>query len=144
MISCVRRLQFCMGHRVLNHEGKCSNMHGHNFVVFLHARTPALDDVGRVIDFGVVKEKFGGWIDEYWDHGFVFWEDDEEVKKALEACPGKKFPLPYNPTAENLASFLLEVVGPEVLKGSNIELFRVVVWETENCYASADFEESPF
>ena len=64
MISCTRRIQFCAGHRVLGHENKCANAHGHNYVAYISARSNDLDKVGRVIDFSVLKEKIGGWIDE--------------------------------------------------------------------------------
>ena len=69
--TATRRLQFCAGHRVHDHESECRNLHGHNYVVFLTAASTSddpLDKLGRVIDFGVLKEKFGAWIDEWWDH----------------------------------------------------------------------------
>ena len=62
-ITATRRLQFAAGHRVHGHEGKCRHLHGHNFVVFLTAAAENLDAVGRVIDFGVLKERIGGWIE---------------------------------------------------------------------------------
>ncbi len=76
MPECTRRLQFCCGHRVMRHESKCAHLHGHNYVAFFTA-SAQLDDVGRVIDFSVIKERVGGWIDEFWDHGFVLNEEDE-------------------------------------------------------------------
>ena len=54
MITCTRRIQFCAGHRVMGHEGKCRNLHGHNYVVFVTAQADELDSVGRVIDFSVL------------------------------------------------------------------------------------------
>ena len=63
--SCTRRIQFASGHRVLGHENKCRHIHGHNYVAFIHAEAEQLDSIGRVIDFGVLKDKFGGWIDEH-------------------------------------------------------------------------------
>jgi len=133
----VRRIQFCAGHRVLGHEGRCSHLHGHNYVAFFHAETDELDSVGRVIDFGVLKEKLGGWVDEHWDHGFVYFEEDQEVVEifAKHVPDHKCFVLPYNPTAENMARYLLEVVGPEQLQGMGVRLVKVVLWETENCFA---------
>lgn len=133
----VRRVQFCAGHRVLGHEGRCAHLHGHNYVAFFHAAGGDLDAVGRVVDFGVLKERLGGWVDAHWDHGFVYHELDEEVAAIYrDRLPGhKRFALPWNPTAENLARYLLEVVGPAQLAGTGVSLVRVVLWETENCYA---------
>lgn len=145
MITCTRRIQFCAGHRVVGHEGMCANLHGHNYVAFITAQAPNLDNVGRVIDFSVLKEKIGGWIDANWDHGFVLFQDDQATIDALKAFSvheaghlSKFFKLPTNPTAENLAEYLLEVVCPRELEGTEVLVHRVVLWETENCYAEAE------
>ena len=141
-LNCTRRIQFCAGHRVRNHESKCRNLHGHNYVAMFTAAAveggDALDSLGRVIDFSVLKEKIGGWIDDNWDHGFVLWDEDTEALAAVRAIPGQKIALmPYNPTAENMALFLLLEVCPVVLAGTSVEVTHVRVWETENCYADA-------
>lgn len=138
MITCTRRIQFCAGHRVYRHESKCRNMHGHNYVVLFKATCPCLDEIGRVIDFSVLKEKIGGWIECYWDHGFIYFVDDEEVRHALEMVKGQKvYITTFNPTAENMADYLLRVICPEVLRGTNVTVTKVVIWETENCFAEA-------
>ena len=141
-IQAVRRIQFCSGHRVLGHERKCANNHGHNYLAFFHAEADDLDDVGRVIDFSVLKEKLGGWVDDNWDHGFVYYAEDEELAGLYRAQlkNHKHFVLPYNPTAENMARYLLEVVGPEQLKGTGVHLVKVVLWETENCFAEVTLD----
>ena len=139
-MQAVRRVQFCAGHRVLGHEGRCAQLHGHNYVVFFHAESDGLDGVGRVVDFGVLKERLGGWIDTYWDHGFLYWEADEEMAEIFSRYlkGHKHFALPHNPTAENLARYLLEEIGPRRLEGTGVHLVKVVLWETENCFASVD------
>lgn len=138
-ITCVRRLQFCAGHRVYNHGSKCRHIHGHNYVALFHAEAEELNELGMVIDFSVLKEKIGGWIDEHWDHGFIAYEGDTKVKIALEAMQddSRVFLLPDNPTAENLAHYLLRKVCPKVLSGCGVTVTKVVLWETENCYAEA-------
>jgi 6-pyruvoyltetrahydropterin/6-carboxytetrahydropterin synthase len=136
--TCTRRLQFAAGHRVLGHENKCANVHGHNYVVEITACADALDGIGRVIDFSVLKERIGGWIEEHWDHGFILYSEDADVVLALMQVPGTKtYGMPANPTAENMADFLLRVVGPLVLTGTGVHVTRVVVHETENCWAEA-------
>jgi len=136
MTTAVRRLQFCAGHRVWKHEHKCANLHGHNYIAFVHAEADQLDNLGRVIDFSVLKERIGGWIEQHWDHGFICHRDDTEALRAMEAIPNQKtFLMDANPTAENMADYLLRVVGPEQLADTGVRLVRVVLWETENCYA---------
>ncbi|MBN1489135.1 MAG: 6-carboxytetrahydropterin synthase [Phycisphaerae bacterium] len=136
MTTVVRRVGFSAGHRVWGHEHECSNVHGHNYEVYFHATAEHLDDVGRVIDFRILKQRLGGWIERHWDHGFICHEADAEVRDALATIAGQKlFLLPGNPTAENLASYLLREVGPRELAGTGVRLVRVVLWETPNCFA---------
>lgn len=143
MESCVRKIHFCYGHRVMNHESKCANLHGHNGVVWIHA-TPiqGLDAVGRVIDFSVLKEKIGSWIDTHWDHTMIIYKDDLKTIELLQQVEKNKdmYILDTNPTAENLAAHLLWKICPEVLKGLNIVVHKVVFWETENCYCVQELD----
>ena len=73
-ITIMRQVKFCAGHRLLNHEGKCANLHGHNYLVEFHVTGNEVDSLGRVVDFSVLNKLFKGWIDENWDHGFVLWD----------------------------------------------------------------------
>ncbi len=137
-----RRIQFCSGHRVMGHESKCRHLHGHNYVALISARAP-LDDLGRVIDFSVLKDRVGRWIDEHWDHGFVVFEKDASCLEALRAFSSaegieqKLYLLPTNPTAENMADYLRREVCPSVLSDTGVEVFRVTLYETENCSAES-------
>lgn len=138
-VTAVRRIQFCAGHRVHRHESKCRNLHGHNYQAFFHAEADELDELGRVIDFSVLKERMGTWIDENWDHGFVVCKDDTEALAVLRQVTGQKlFVLDVNPTAENMALELLNVVAPMVLAGTGVRMLKVVLWETENCFVEVE------
>lgn len=135
-ISAVRKIHFCSGHRVLNHESKCANAHGHNYNAYFHAEADDLDSIGRVIDFSVLKEKIGGWIDTHWDHTFLVFNQDIEILKVAESLQKNKqiFICDFNPTAENMADYLLNWVCPVVLKDTGVKVTKVVLWETENCF----------
>ncbi|MGQ9650241.1 MAG: 6-pyruvoyl trahydropterin synthase family protein [Phycisphaerae bacterium] len=136
MTTIVRTIQFSAGHRLRQHEGKCAHVHGHNYTVEFHATAEQLDSIGRVIDFSVLRDRLGGWIDQHWDHGFICAKDDREVIDAMARIPGQKlFVMDVNPTAENLARYLLDVVGPQQLAGTGVRLVRVVLAETDNCRA---------
>ena len=131
----VRRIQFCSGHRVHKHESKCAHPHGHNYVAFIHARAEDLDGIGRVVDFSVLKEKVGTWIEENWDHGFLYMKGDLDMEIVFKDSGYKNYPMMDNPTAENMAKHLVEEVAPIEMKGTGIEVYKVTLWETENCYA---------
>ncbi len=137
-LTVVRRIEFCAGHRLLGHEGKCASLHGHNYAAEFHVVAEELDAVGRVVDFGAIKERLKGWIDREWDHGFLLWEEDAAAIAAVRAVePCKLFTLPQNPTAEVLADYLLtRVCGPQ-LDDLGVTCVRVELWETPNCRAVA-------
>lgn len=139
------RYQFCAGHRIMGHENKCANLHGHNYVAFFHAEIGdgsegSLDKLGRVIDFSVLKSKMKEWIDTNWDHTMILYEKDAQTIEALKSCEWNKpvFLLNKNPTAENMARYLLEEVCPKVLEGTGVKVSKVVLWETENCYVEVE------
>lgn len=134
-VSAIRIIEFDAAHRVHNHESKCATLHGHRYKIEVHAEASQLDTLGRVIDFSVLKERVGGWIDEYWDHTTILYCEDHEVIEALKNLPRKKEPfiLDKNPTAENMGLYLLQEICPSMLQGTGITVRKLVVWETPNC-----------
>jgi len=138
-ITCTRRIHFSSGHRVFQHEGKCANPHGHNYYAHIFAEAEELDALGRIVDFSVLKEKIGSWIDHHFDHTFLVYEKDLEMVEALKCVKSPKPPFicPFNPTAENIANYLLLVVCPNELKKSAVKVTKVIIHETDNCYAEA-------
>ena len=140
-VTIMRRIKFCAGHRLHEHGGKCEHFHGHNYRAEFYITGNEIDSVGRLIDFGVVKQKFKGWIDEHWDHGFVLYQGDENGLAAAKMVqPAKYFELPTNPTAENMALYLLETVCPQLLEGTNVHATKVVLWETDEAFAEATLD----
>ena len=139
---CTRRIQFCAGHRIPLHSSKCRHPHGHNYVAYLTAEADELDEAGMVVDFGVIKERVGGWIDKNWDHGTILQASDREMRAAIMAfnrvsgLDPKAYYMDSAPTAENMAEELLRC-GDEELRGSGCRLVGVELWETENCCAYA-------
>lgn len=138
-VTITRKLEFDAAHRVMNHESKCSTMHGHRYTVEITAEAEQLDDIGRIIDFSVLKAKLGTWLDEHWDHNVILFEKDTETVKAMRWIPRKKEPFvaPWNPTAENMAHYLVNKICPELLHGTGVTATKVRLYETVNCWADA-------
>lgn len=138
-ISVTRVLEFDAAHRVVNHESKCATLHGHRYKVEFTAESNDLDAIGRVIDFSVLKAKIGTWLDDNWDHTSIIFSQDTETLAALRSIPHKKdvFESAWNPTAENMAEYLLRTVCPGLLDGTGVRVTKVVIWETPNCRAEA-------
>ncbi len=145
-ITAERYHDISTGHRVVGHENKCRHLHGHNYRIHFVCEAAELDTVGRVIDFGVIKEKLCMWVENYWDHKFLAWENDSLMKGVLNTSSlsfGEDIMLeesvvfvPFNPTAENMAQHLVEVIGPQQLAGTGVTLVSVRIEETAKCSAS--------
>ncbi len=138
-ITVMRRIPFCAGHRLVGHEGKCIHLHGHNYVVEIFVTGNKVDHLGRIVDFAVINRLFKNWIDENWDHGFVLWDQDHAAIRAIESVkPARVYKIPDNPTAENMARYLLHQVGPQLLaqlKDYDLVLNKVVLCESEKSAA---------
>lgn len=133
-IICTRRIEFDAAHRVVGHEGKCKNLHGHRYALEVSFVAKELDTLGRVVDFGVIKEKLGEWVDTNWDHTTILFDKDKPLGKAISDITQQTvFYLPSNPTAENMAEYLLKQVCPGLFKDLPIECVRVKLYETPNC-----------
>lgn len=163
MITATRFHDFSYGHRVYGHENKCKTLHGHNGRVHFTCQSmnfgSPLDSLGRVIDFGEIK-KLCDWVEENWDHKFLLWEQDPMrhlladkawvMEMTHDPYPHARFELAAsivllgaNPTAENMARFLLYNVGPMIFKGTGIALIKVVMEETRKCSATAELDAIP-
>jgi 6-pyruvoyltetrahydropterin/6-carboxytetrahydropterin synthase len=105
-----------------------------------------LDPLGRVIDFSVVKARLCQWLEDNWDHKFLCWEDDTEMQ-LLQRAMVSNGPhtaklsrglvwTPFNPTAENLAQYLVDVVGPQQLANTGVRVIACKVEETRKCSAT--------
>lgn len=133
-LQCVRKLWFCCGHRIVGHENKCANAHGHNYTLYVYAEAENLDAVGRVIDFSVIKEKLGDWINLNWDHTFIIYEKDKLLMPIKEQLSVNRevFVATFNPTAENMANYLIREICPVVMKGTEITITKLEFCESEN------------
>lgn len=139
-ITATRYHDFSYGHRVYKHESKCANLHGHNGRVHFTIEAPSLDSVGRVLDFSVIKEKLCLWVENNWDHKFLVWTDDP-MAQHLKELDRTVVEVPFNPTAENMAAYLVKVIGPVQLAGTGATLIRVVIDETRKCSVTVERSE---
>jgi 6-pyruvoyltetrahydropterin/6-carboxytetrahydropterin synthase len=140
MITVTRRFEFDAGHRVLGHEGKCRHLHGHRYVAEVTVTAPGLDRLNMIIDFSILKDKVGHWIETKWDHNMILNSEDpilEMGNSNWNALFGGKDPYVIshgNPTAEIMARVLYnEAHG--ILAPYELRVEKVRLYETPNCYA---------
>lgn len=124
-----REIHFSYGHRILNHEGKCKRLHGHNGRAVIEMSASRLDALGMVIDFYKIRESIGKWIDETLDHRMILWGEDP-LAQTLQKAGEPVLLVPENPTAEFLAKWIYD----QAVK-MKLPVTRVTLWETDNSFA---------
>ena len=125
-----REIAFCYGHRLLNYEGKCRHLHGHNGRAVIALEASALDSRGMLVDFADIKRHVQCWVDENLDHNFLLCRDDP-ILPVLQARGERVFVMDANPTAENIARLIYDRAA-----AAGLPVAEVVLWETEHCHAS--------
>lgn len=113
-----KRLEIAGAHHLdLPYESKCSNIHGHNWIVTIYCKAEKLTEYGMIVDFKKIKIA----ISDKLDHKFI-----NEV-------------VDFNPTAENMAKWICDEVDKICEAGS---CYKVSVQESEGNIAIYEREES--
>ncbi|GAV22518.1 6-carboxytetrahydropterin synthase QueD [Carboxydothermus pertinax] len=111
---------FDAAHFLKDYDGKCANLHGHTWRVEAEVEGQTTNDLGLLIDFGMIKDYLKE-ITSRLDH------------KLLNDV------LPVNPTAENIARYIYQELKPKLMVYPEIKLCAIKVWESPN--NSATFME---
>ncbi|MBL0354563.1 MAG: 6-carboxytetrahydropterin synthase QueD [Candidatus Dechloromonas phosphoritropha] len=140
-----RRLEFDAGHRIPDHRSQCRHLHGHRYVIEITLSGKIIDQAGdaangMVMDFSQVKQLAREHLVDAWDHAFLAYSGDSVVVDFLASLPGHKTALLDRvPTAENLARIAFERLNAVYRDtyGNHLQLARVRLYETPNCWADA-------
>ena len=130
MFRVTREIEFCYGHRLLNYEGKCRYLHGHNGTAVIAIEAASLDDRGMVLDFSDIKKVVSHWIDVNLDHRMILCEEDPALPM-LRALGEPLYVIDSNPTAENIARLIYEHAAEK-----RLPVLEVHLWETPHAYAT--------
>lgn len=103
MRTVTKQIDFCAGHRLLQYEGKCKYIHGHNFIAEFGFFCDKLNKTGFIIDFSIIKEHMKSWIDKHWDHGFLVNAYDADMLNVLEEHQQKHYVLYEGVMSESYA-----------------------------------------
>lgn len=111
---------FSSAHQLRGYKGKCENLHGHNYKIEIYARGRELDNIGLLVDFGELKAAADEVV-QYLDH-----------RNINELPP---FDVELNPSAENLARYILERVASRV-GDERVKIYKVRCFETPTSVAT--------
>lgn len=126
---------FDSAHRLSDYNGKCFNLHGHTYKLEVTLEGNALDKLGMVIDFGVLKDKVNGVIDGFFDHKTILKRSDPLNLKLVSGCEelaGSFYMTDYNPTAENMAKDIYNRLKLDF--NGEIRVVKVKLYETPTSF----------
>lgn len=115
---------FSSAHQLRGYRGKCENLHGHNYKIEIYARGRELDNIGLLVDFGELKQAADEVV-AYLDH-----------RNINELPP---FDEELNPSAENLARYILERVASSV-GDERVQVYKVRCFETPTSVATYEVD----
>lgn len=110
---------FSAAHRLRGYQGKCENLHGHNWMVKATVAAIDLNKIGIVIDFHDLKEMLSKAVESL-DHKYL--NELHYFKK-------------INPTSENIAKFIYDKLNSK-FKNRDVKLISVDIGETGTSYAT--------
>ena len=96
--------EFSAAHFLRDYDGKCENLHGHNYKVFVHVRGAFLNDGGMLLDFAKLKKALR-FVCSILDHTNL---NDMAV-------------FDQNPSAERIAKYIYDALITE-MQHSGIDL----------------------
>lgn len=140
-----RKLEFDAGHRISTHDSQCRHLHGHRYVIEITLSGNIISDEGvteqgMVMDFSKVKQIAKAVLVDQWDHAFLVYSGDTLVFNFLQSLPDHKtVVLNVQPTAENLALLAFDTLKEayQDTYGNHLQLEKVRLFETPNCWADA-------
>ena len=113
---------FAAAHFLKDYNGKCENLHGHNYKVFAHVKGTELNEGGMLLDFSLLKKVLKSVCKEL-DHTNL---NDMEI-------------FMNNPSAERIAMYIFNQIIVK-MKENNIDLSSKKSYESAVLYAVDVFE----
>lgn len=143
MLTITRKLEFDAGHRIPDHKSQCRNLHGHRYTLEITLEGAVIEeegssDQGMIMDFSDVKALAKQHLVDVWDHAFLVYAKDQQVREFLQSLPGHKTVIIDSiPTVENLArtAFNILKAAYQDRYGTGLRLHKLVLHETPNCWA---------
>lgn len=135
MIHCTVKLEFSAAKRLLNYKGKCNHLHGYRHAI--EVCFTGDQDADLTVDFYILKEKLGNWLNKEWDHNLLLNQEDSDLGNAISSATGQSvFYFTGDPTAENMAKYIKEYVCAELFP--DVICKSVRVYDSENAWVEVE------
>lgn len=135
IVRVTKSFSFEMAHSIPEHPGKCKNIHGHSYKLWVTLKGPVNPyEGGMVVDFKDLKTLVNKHLIDKIDHALIMNGRLEPLYKDLLSQISKNIIyLAFSPTAENLLIYFRNLLIPHLPSGVSLE--KLKLRETENSYA---------
>tara|TARA_Y100000385_G_scaffold168474_1_gene174470 strand:+ start:3333 stop:3782 length:450 start_codon:yes stop_codon:yes gene_type:complete len=139
-IRITKQFSFETGHALYGYDGKCKNIHGHSYQLFVTVIGKPISNsehvkFGMVIDFSDLKKIIKEEIVDVFDHATVFNKNTPHVELAKELSDrGHDVILvDYQPTSEMMVIDFVQKIKNRL--PNTIKLHALKLQETTTCFA---------
>jgi 6-pyruvoyltetrahydropterin/6-carboxytetrahydropterin synthase len=146
-IRITKTFNFETGHALHGYDGKCKNIHGHSYKLFVTVIGTPINDYnyvknGMVIDFGDLKKIVKEEIVDIFDHATVFNQNTPHKELALDlrAKGHHVLLVDYQPTSEMMIQDFAQKIINKL--PDNIKLHSLKLQETETSFAEWHQEDN--
>ena len=147
MIRITKIFSFETAHVLYGYDGKCKNVHGHSYKLFVTLKGVPIDDIhheknGMVMDFGNLKSIVNEEIVDVWDHAIMLnaLSPHQILGKDLEKQGHKVIYCNYQPTCENMLYDIAKKIKSRL--PNHVQLVYLKLHETENSYGEWSAEDN--
>lgn len=139
MIRITKTFTFETAHVLYNYDGKCKNMHGHSYKLFVTVKGKPINNLdhpknGMVLDFGDIKTIVKNEIVDLWDHAVLVngTSPHRELGEDLEQKGHKVIYCTFQPTCENMLYAIAAKIKTKLPEHTTLAYLKL--HETENSY----------
>ncbi len=139
-IRITKHFDFETAHALYGYDGKCKNIHGHSYQLYVTVMGTPIDDAsnpknGMVIDFGDLKRIVKSEIVAIFDHATVLNQNSphKELASKIKPHSPKVLLVDYQPTSENMIVDIADKISARLPQ--EVILHSLKLYETQNSYA---------
>lgn len=142
LLRLTKEFTFEMAHALPAYEGKCHNIHGHSYKLFVTVegmplRQQGASTDGMVLDFGRLKQLVNEAVVEPFDHALLLPRLNGQKEQTQTMLPqesdlggyaAKLLYIDFQPTTENLLLYFADLLADKMPQGAR--LYSLKLYET--------------
>lgn len=139
-IRITKHFDFETAHALYGYDGKCKNVHGHSYQLYVTIIGEPINDAnhvknGMVLDFGDLKKIVKSEIIDVFDHATVLNNNSphKELAESIKKHSPKVILVEYQPTSENMILDFAKLISAKLPE--SVKLHSLKLYETQNSYA---------